>query len=205
MEPPIIASSASPISVMRFNTTRRPLSLMPLPDTLLDTLEASEPGLSIDQARDVEEEYVLVASTDTTTKLEQQVYELTEENTRMAERIRSLEGLVMQAKLKVREAFQALDCSICLTTIKWPVSTCECQHYFCDSCLKQWLQWQKEKKIPETCPLCRNWLFEDPQKMAVRPLRDMVEILQGIRLLAPEGSGIDLATVLTAHEGHQLP
>lgn len=84
-------------------------------------------------------------------------------------------------------------------------STCECQHYFCDSCLKQWLQWQKDKKIPETCPLCRNWLFEDPQKMAVRPLRDMVEILQGIRLLAPEGSGIDLATVLTAHEGHQLP
>lgn len=44
----------------------------------------------------------------------------------------------------------------------------------------------------------------DPQTIAVRPLRDMVEILQGIRLLAPEGSGIDLATVLTPHEGHQF-
>ncbi|KAF9489328.1 hypothetical protein BDN71DRAFT_1435474 [Pleurotus eryngii] len=102
---------------MCFNTTQRPLSLMPLPDTLLNTLEVSEPGLSMDQAHDIEEEYILVMSMETTTKLEQQ------ENTHMTEQIRSLEGLVMQAKLKVREAFQALNCSICLTTIKWPIST----------------------------------------------------------------------------------
>lgn len=84
-------------------------------------------------------------------------------------------------------------------------SICECQHHFCHSCLQQWLKWQKENKIPETCPLCRSWLFKDPQKIAVRPLREMVEILQGVQLLAPEGSGIDLATALTAHEGYQLP
>ncbi|KAF9490274.1 hypothetical protein BDN71DRAFT_1511451 [Pleurotus eryngii] len=210
MEPPTIGSSASPISVFRFNTlTRGPLSLMPLPDTLPDTQEASEPrgntpGLNNDQAHDVDKDYILVASTDTTIKLEQKIYDLTEENMRMAERIKTLESLVTQAKLKLREAFQALDCSICLTTIKRPVNTWECQHCFCDSCLTQWLQWQTEEKTPMTCPLCRNWLFMDPQTMAVRPLQDMVEILQGIRLLAPEGSGIDLATVLTPHEGHQF-
>ncbi len=62
---------------MRFSTTRRPLSPMPLPDTFLDTVEASGPGPSMNQARDVDEEYVLVAATDTTTNLEQQITELT--------------------------------------------------------------------------------------------------------------------------------
>lgn len=80
MEPPTIGSSASPISVLRFNTlTRRPLSLMPLPATQ----EGSEPrgntaDLNKDQAHDVDEDYVLVASTDATIKLEQKIYQLTE-------------------------------------------------------------------------------------------------------------------------------
>ena len=41
-------------------------------------------------------------------------------------------------------------CSICLCLINNPKRSDNCQHYFCNNCLRKW------SKISKKCPICRR-------------------------------------------------
>lgn len=48
------------------------------------------------------------------------------------------------------------ECSICLDELKYPIRKTKCDHYFCDQCIKEWLQ------IKPICPNCNRDFSEDP-------------------------------------------
>ena len=67
------------------------------------------------------------------------------------------------------------ECSICLETIKHPVSIPSCDHYYCYSCLQKHIIRKEVKREEATCPLCRKeFKAEDIKKVSCKGLSPAV-------------------------------
>lgn len=61
-------------------------------------------------------------------------------------------------KYRSKESFESLECSICTTesiNLKSAVFL-ECGHAFCQPCIEEYLDFQKQKKLEMRCPNCRE-------------------------------------------------
>jgi hypothetical protein len=79
-----------------------------------------------------------------------------------------------------------MECSICYTNIADDqINTLSCSHYFHDSCLTTWINFQINSQITPSCPICRcntitNHVFENnedlPPLVSIPPRELIVKV-----------------------------
>lgn len=92
----------------------------------------------------------------------------------------------IEKKFPTPDLFKKLECSICTSD---PIELhkvlfTECCHSFCEDCLKEYLEFRKQKELELSCPNCRepvnkNYFFtlflKDEEEPQVVPLRDVAK------------------------------
>lgn len=76
---------------------------------------------------------------------------------------------------------QSFECAICTTESIKPlsvISVTECLHTFCESCLIEYMDFQRNKSLPINCPYCREPIKEE----SIMKLKEPVDTVNGYEL-----------------------
>lgn len=71
-----------------------------------------------------------------------------------------------------------ITCSICTEMLDNPIVIKECEHYFCSSCLMDWIATQKHEGKELTCPDCRGPLSDADLNKRPRLMRSVLSRYQ---------------------------